>query len=92
MKSFFGLMMHMILKSHHDYNEALWKPYLYCVLSSMFQNVLHETRTTLKMCKHESDYVVLYNYMKMEHLLCHSCWNEEKPVRINEDTVKIFRP
>ena len=44
------------------------------------------------MCRHESDYVVLYNYMYMEHLLCHSCWNKEEPVLIDADTVKIFRP
>ena len=58
--------------------------------SSMFQNVLYETRTILKMCKHESDYTILYNYMKMERLLCHFCWNEEKPIRIDEDLVKIY--
>ena len=58
----------------------------------MFQNILYETRTTLKMCKHESDYAILYDYMKMEHLLCHFCWNEEKPVRMDEDTVQIYRP
>ena len=30
--------------------------------------------------------------MYMEHLLCHSCWNKEDLVRIDTDTVKIFRP
>ena len=30
--------------------------------------------------------------MYMEHLLCHSCWNKDEPVRIDTDTVKIFRP
>ena len=44
------------------------------------------------MCRHESDYAILYNYMEMDHLLCHSCWTEEKPVRIDEDLVKIYRP
>ena len=59
---------------------------------SEFQQALHKFRTTLKMCSHKSDYVVLYNYMDMEHLLCHFCWNEEKPIRIDEDLVKIYRP
>lgn len=31
------------------------------------QKILHEYRTTLKMCRHESDYAVLYDYMEMEH-------------------------
>ena len=39
-----------------------------------------------------SDYSVLYDYVDMEQLLCHSCWNEEKPVRIDDDTIHIFRP
>ena len=47
---------------------------------------------TLKRRSHESDYVVLYDYMDTERLLRHSCWNEEKPVRIDEDLVKIYRP
>ena len=59
---------------------------------SEFQKTLHEFRTTLKRCSHKSDYAVLYNYMDMEHLLCHSCWTEEKQVRMDEDTVKIYRP
>ena len=59
---------------------------------SEFQQELHKCCTTLKGCSHESDYAVLYNYMYMEHLLCHSCWNKEEPVRIDTDTVKIFRP
>ena len=59
---------------------------------SRFQKALHECRTTLKMCGHKSDYAVLYDYMDMEHLWCHSCWIEEKPVRVDEDTVKIYRP
>ena len=57
-----------------------------------FQEALHKCRTTLKRCEHASDYSILYDYMNMEQLLCHSCWNEEKPVRIDEDTVHIFRP
>ena len=59
---------------------------------SEFQQALHKFRTTLKRCRHKSDYSILYNYMEMEHLLCHSCWTEEKPVRMDEDTVKIYRP
>ena len=58
---------------------------------SEFQQALHKFRTTLKRCRHKSDYSVLYDYMDMEHLLCHSCWTEEKPVRMDEDTVKIYR-
>ena len=46
----------------------------------------------IKMCKHESDYVVVYDSIDMKHILCHSCWNKEEPVRIDADTVKIFRP
>ena len=53
---------------------------------SEFQQALHKFCTTLKRCKHKSDYAILYDYMDMEHLLCHSCWTEEKPVRIDEDT------
>ena len=60
--------------------------------ASKFQEALRRYCTTIKMCEHESDYSVLYDYVDMEQLLCHSCWNEEKPVRINEDTVHIFRP
>ena len=59
---------------------------------SRFQKALHKYCTTLKMCRHESDYAVLYDYMEMGHLLCHSCWIEEKQVRMDSDTVKIFRP
>lgn len=59
---------------------------------SKFQEALHKCCTTLKMCEHKSDYAVMYDYMEMEHLLCHSCWTEEKPVRIDEDLVKIYRP
>ena len=57
-----------------------------------FQKALHKCRTTLKACEHESDYASLHSYMDMERLLCHSCWNKEKPVRMDADTVKIFRP
>ena len=60
--------------------------------ASKFQEAIHRYCTTLKMCKHESDYTILYDYVDMEQLLCHSCWNEEKPVRIDADTVHIFRP
>ena len=59
---------------------------------SRVQKILHKYRTTLKMCRHESDYAILYNYMEMDHLLCHSCCTEEKQVRMDEDTVKIYRP
>ena len=59
---------------------------------SRVQKTLHKYRTTLKMCRHESDYAILYDYMEMDHLLRHSCWTEEKPVRMDEDTVKIYRP
>ena len=57
-----------------------------------FQEALHKHSTTIQACKHESDYAILYNDVAMDHLLCHACWNEEKPVRIDADTVKIFRP
>ena len=50
------------------------------VLKYHVQKLMHvaiyETRTILKMCKHESDYAIPYNYVKMKRLLCHSCWNE----------------
>ena len=59
---------------------------------SEFQKALHKHSTTIKACEHESDYAVLYDDVAMEHLLCHSCWNEEKPVRMDADTVKIFWP
>ena len=59
---------------------------------SEFQNFLRKCRTTISACKHDGDYAVLYDDVDMDHLLCHSCWNEEKPVRIDADTVKIFRP
>ena len=57
-----------------------------------FQEVLHRYCTTIRACMHESDYSVLYDYVDMEQLMCHSCWNKEVPVRIDADTVKIFRP
>ncbi len=60
--------------------------------SSGFQKALHRYCTTIKACSHESDYSVLYDYVDMEQLLCHSCWNDENPARIDNDTVKIFRP
>ena len=60
--------------------------------ASKFQEALYRYCTTLNACKHESDYTILYDYVDMEQLLCHSCWNEEKPVRIDDDTVHIFRP
>ena len=41
---------------------------------------------------YQTSSAVLYDYMEMEYLLCHSCWTEEKPVRIDEDTIKIYRP
>ena len=59
---------------------------------SEFQNALHERYTTIKACKHESDYAVLHDYVDRELLLCNSCWNMESPVRIDDDTVHIFRP
>lgn len=59
---------------------------------SEFQQALHECCTTIIGCDHKSDYAVLYDYMDMEYLLCHSCWNEEKPVRIDSDTVKAYKP
>ena len=59
---------------------------------SKFQEALHRCCTTLKRCTHESDYSILYDYMNMEHIWCHACWNEKKPVRIDENTVHIFRP
>ena len=46
--------------------------------ASKFQEALRRYCTTIKMCEHESDYSVLYDYVDMEQLLCHSCWNEEK--------------
>ena len=57
-----------------------------------FQEVLHRYCTTIRACMHESDYSVLYDYVDMEQLMCHFCWNKEVPVRIDADTVKIFRP
>ena len=57
-----------------------------------FQKALHARSTTIKTCEHESDYAVLRSYMDMECLLCHACWNREEPVRMDADTVKIFRP
>ena len=60
--------------------------------TSRFQEALRRYCTTLKRCKHESDYSVLYDYISMEQLLCHPCWNEERQVRIDDDTVRIFRP
>ena len=43
-------------------------------------------------CEHDSDYAVLYDYMDTDHLLCRSCWNMEEHVRIDADTIKIFKP
>ena len=57
-----------------------------------FQKALHARSTTIKMCEHESDYAVLRSYMDMECILCHACWNKEEQVRMDADTVKIFRP
>ena len=57
-----------------------------------FQEALRRYCTTLRRCRHASDYSVLYDYVDMEQLLCHSCWNAEEPVRIDDGTVKIFRP
>ena len=59
---------------------------------SEFQAALHERYTTIKACNHKSNYAVLRDYVDRKFLLCHACWNEEKPVRINEDTVHIFKP
>ena len=60
--------------------------------TSKFQEASYGYCTTFKTCRHESDYLVLYDYVGMKQLLCHPCWNEEKPVRMDADTVKIFRP
>ena len=45
---------------------------------SEFQKALHQRYTTIKACKHDSDYAVLHDYVDRELLLCHSCWNDEK--------------
>ena len=56
---------------------------------SEFQKLLHKHCTTIRACKHESDYAVLYNDIDLDHLLCHSCWNREEPVRLDADTAHI---
>lgn len=60
--------------------------------ANKIQKALYKHGTAVMACSHESDYSVLYNGVDMEHLMCSSCWNEENPVRIDADTVKILRP
>ena len=42
---------------------------MYFMSTSEFQRALYKYYTTLKICKHESDYTVLYDYMDMKHLM-----------------------
>ena len=42
---------------------------MYFMSTSEFQRALYKYYMTLKMCKHESDYTVLYDYMDMKHLM-----------------------
>ena len=42
---------------------------MYFMVTSEFQRALCKYCTTLNMCKHESDYTVLYDYMDMKHLM-----------------------
>ena len=60
--------------------------------ASKFQEASYGYCTTFKACRHESDYLVLYDYVGMGQLLRRSCWNEEEPVRVDKNTVHIFMP
>ena len=45
----------------------------------------------IRVCEHESDYSVLYDFVGMRHAMCNSCWHEEEHVRTGRDTESIFR-
>ena len=45
----------------------------------------------IKVCEHDSDYSVLYDFVGMRHAMCNACWHEEEHVRTGKDTVSVFR-
>ena len=50
-----------------------------------------ERYDSIKVCEHDSDYSVLYDFVGMRHAMCNSCWHEEEHVRTSKDTVSVFR-
>ena len=49
-----------------------------------------ELYDSIKVCEHDSDYSVLYDFVGMRHVMCNSCWHEEEHVRTGRDTVSIL--
>ena len=49
-----------------------------------------ERYDSIKVCEHDSDYSVLYDFVGMRHVMCNSCWHEEEHVRTSKDTVSIL--
>ncbi len=47
--------------------------------------------TGIKICGHDSDYSVMYDFVDTRHVMCNSCWNEETQVRTGRNTVSILR-
>ena len=37
-----------------------------------------ELYDNIKVCEHDSDYSVLYDFVGMRHAMCNSCWHEEE--------------
>lgn len=52
---------------------------------------MHKSYDSIRMCEHDRDYSVLYDFVGIRHEMCHSCWNEEEYVRTGNDTVSILR-
>ena len=50
-----------------------------------------ERYDSIRVCEHESDYSVLYDFVGMRHAMCNACWHEEEHARTGRDTVSIFR-
>ena len=50
-----------------------------------------ELYDSIKICEHDSDYSVLYDFVGMRHVMCNTCWHEEEHVRTGKDTVSVLR-
>ena len=50
-----------------------------------------EPYNSIKVCEHDSDYSVLYDFVGMRHVMCNSCWHEEEHVHTSKDTISVFR-